>query len=70
MFLGGLLAGVLLAALARFLAAIGGRRRARTMERRLRTSIETVATETVVDPTRAVLDRHRRTRELLDSAIR
>ena len=70
MFLGGLLAGVLLAALARFLAALGGRRRARTMDRRLRGSIETVATETVVDPVRAVLDRHRRTRELLDSAIR
>lgn len=70
MFLGGLLAGVLLAALARFLAAIGGRRRARTMDRRLRESIETVATETVVDPVRAILDRHRRTRELLDSAIR
>ncbi|KAB7743262.1 ABC transporter [Nostocoides sp. F2B08] len=70
MFLGGLLAGMLLAVLARFLAAVGGRRRARTMDRRLRESIEAVATETVVDPVRAVLDRHRRTRELLDSAIR
>jgi GTP-binding protein EngB required for normal cell division len=70
MLLGGLLAGVLLAALARFLAAVGGRRRARTMERRLRASIDDVATETVIDPARAVLDRHRRTRELLDEAAR
>ena len=68
MLVGGLLAGALLAVLARFLAAVGGRRRARSMERRLRESIEVVATETVVDPVRGVLDRHRRTRELLDRA--
>lgn len=68
MFAGGLLAGVILAALARFLASVGGRRRARSMERRLRQSIDEVATENVVDPVRAVLDRHRRTRELLDQA--
>jgi GTP-binding protein EngB required for normal cell division len=67
---GGLLAGVILAALARFLASVGGRRRARAMERRLRESIDGVATETVTDPVRAVLDRHRRTRELLDEAAR
>lgn len=65
---GGLLAGMLLAGLSRFLAAIGGPRRARTMERRLQDSIETAATETVLDPIHAVLDRHRRTRELLDTA--
>jgi GTP-binding protein EngB required for normal cell division len=70
MLAGGLLVGALLAALARFLAAVGGRRRARTMERRLRRSIEEVATETVVDPVRGVLDRHRRTRDLLDEAGR
>lgn len=70
MLVGGLLAGVVLAGLARFLASVGGRRRARTMERRLRDSIDVVATETVVDPVRAVLDRHRRTRELLDRAVR
>ena len=68
MLVGGLLAGVLLAGLARFLASVGGKRRARSMERRLRSSIEVVATETVVDPVRGVLDRHRRTRELLDRA--
>lgn len=70
MLAGGILAGVLLAALSRFLAAVGGRRRARTMERRLHSSIETAATETVTDPVRAVLDRHRRTRELLEQAAR
>jgi len=70
MLVGGLLAGMLLAALSRFLAAAGGRRRARRMERRLRDSIETAATETITDPVRAVLDRHRRTRELLEQAAR
>lgn len=70
MLAGGLLAGVLLAALARFLAAIGGPRRARKMERRLNDSIEVSATETVMDPVRMVLDRHRRVRELLDEAAR
>ncbi|MCA1783232.1 MAG: 50S ribosome-binding GTPase [Intrasporangiaceae bacterium] len=70
MLVGGLLVGAVLAMLARLLASIGGRRRSRTMERRLRESIDHVATETVVDPVRAVLDRHRRTRELLDQAAR
>lgn len=67
---GGLLAGVLLAGLSRFLAAFGGPRRARVMERRLQESIEEAATETVIDPIRAVLDRHARTRALLDDAAR
>ena len=65
---GGLLAGMLLAGISRFLAAIGGPRRARVVERRLQDSIEGAATETVLEPIRAVLDRHARTRELLDRA--
>ena len=68
MLAGGLLAGVLLAALARFLATIGGPRRARRMQRRLHDSIEVTATETVMDPIRMALERHRRVRELLDEA--
>ncbi len=68
LLLGGLLAGVLLAGLARYLATIGGPRRARVMERRLQDSIEDAATETVVSPIQEVLARHRRTRELLDEA--
>ncbi|MDO5504076.1 MAG: YfjP family GTPase [Actinomycetia bacterium] len=70
MLFGGLLLGVLLALISRFLAGAGARRRARIMEGRLRDSIEAVATETIVDPVRAVLDRHRRTRELLEQAVR
>lgn len=70
MLVGGLLAGIILAGLSRFLASIGGPRRARMMERRLRDSIEVTATETVMDPIRRVLERHRRVRELLDEAAR
>ncbi|KRE62390.1 GTPase [Nostocoides sp. Soil756] len=65
---GGLLLGPLLAALAAWLARIGARRRAAVMERRLRSSIETVADAKIVAPVRRVLERHAATREALRHA--
>jgi hypothetical protein len=65
---GGLLLGPLLAALAAWLARIGARRRAAVMERRLRSSIETVADAEIVAPVRRVLERHAATREALRHA--
>lgn len=54
---GGLLAGMLLALLARWFAAVGARRRARAAGRRLTAAVGTVADEQVVAPVRAVLAR-------------
>lgn len=62
---GGLLAGLLLAALARWLARIGARRRAKVIERRLRHSIGEVADERVIGPVEQVLADHERTRRSL-----
>lgn len=62
LLVGGVLAGLLLAALARWLARIGARRRAATIERRLRTSIGRVADERVVGPVQQVLAEHADTR--------
>ncbi|HET7476944.1 MAG TPA: GTPase [Dermatophilaceae bacterium] len=67
---GGLLLGFLLGALARPLAARGARRRGAQIDRRLRESITAVAHQQVVAPVRLVLERHRRTREQLDIALR
>jgi GTP-binding protein EngB required for normal cell division len=64
----GLVAGLLLALGARFLARVGGRRRAKVMEKRLRESIADVADEHIVAPVAQVLDRHRETREHIDRA--
>ncbi len=66
----GLLGGLGLAALSRTLASIGARRRAAVVDRRLRESVARVARELIADPVGQVLDRHRRTRELLDRAVR
>jgi GTP-binding protein EngB required for normal cell division len=68
MLLGGLVLGLVLSALARPLARIGARRRRRVIARRLRDSVGVVARDLVVAPVQAVLDRHRRTRERLDTA--
>ena len=65
---GGLLAGLLLAALARWLAGQGARRRAATVDKRLRRSIGEVADERVVEPVEQVLAEHTRTRESLRRA--
>ncbi len=68
LLVGGLLAGLLLAASARWLARIGARKRARTIERRLRTSIAEVADERVIEPVERVLAEHDRTRESIRRA--
>lgn len=68
LLVGGLLAGVVLAGLARWLAGIGARRRGRVMDERLRASIEVVARERIVEPVERVLERHRATRGALDRA--
>ena len=65
---GGLLAGVLLAALAAWLARVGSRRRAAVMDSRLRAAIATVADTEILAPVRRVLERHAATREALRHA--
>ncbi len=66
---GGLLCGLLLAALARWLARVGARRRARTIDRRLRRAIGEVGDERVIQPVEQVLADHDRTRESLRRAL-
>jgi GTP-binding protein EngB required for normal cell division len=68
MFVGGLGLGLGLAALARALGRRGARHRGRQIRRRLTEQVAAVATERIVAPVRAVLDRHRVTRESLDRA--
>ncbi len=68
LLVGGLLAGLLLALVSRWLARIGARRRGRVMDKRLRTSIEGVAHEEIVLPVERVLQRHAATRLALSSA--
>jgi GTP-binding protein EngB required for normal cell division len=68
MFAGGLLLGLALAALARTLGRTGARRRGQQIRRRLTDQIAEVARERIVGPVRAVLERHRTTRESLDRA--
>lgn len=65
---GGLLFGVLVAAVARALARVGARRRAELIQRRLRESVSRVASEHIVAPVREVLRRHAAAREQLDRA--
>ena len=68
LLVGGLVLGWLGAWLARVLARVGARRRRERAPRRLRTAIADVATDQLVVPVREVLDRHRETRESLDTA--
>jgi predicted GTPase len=70
LLVGGLVAGLLLALLARVLAGIGARRRSAVMEDRLHDSIGAVADERILEPIVAVLRRHAETREHLDRAAR
>lgn len=65
---GGLLLGVVLAALAAALASWGSKRRARAVDERLRTSISVVADRQILAPVVAVLERHRDTRDALGRA--
>jgi len=68
LLVGGLVLGWLGAWLARVLARVGARRRRELVRSRLRTAIADVATDQLVVPVREVLDRHRETRESLDTA--
>ncbi|KGN39207.1 ABC transporter [Knoellia subterranea KCTC 19937] len=68
LLVGGVLAGLLLALVSRYLAGIGARRRGAVVDRRLRESIATVADERILAPVSGILDRHRQTRQHLESA--
>ena len=58
LLVGGLLAGLLLAAVARWLAGIGARKRGKMVDKRLRLAIGAVADERVVEPVEQVLTDH------------
>jgi energy-coupling factor transporter ATP-binding protein EcfA2 len=68
LLLGGLSLGLLLGVLVRRLAVGIGQRRAAEAGRRLTGAVATVAGRHLIDPVRAVLTDHRRTREALDRA--
>ena len=70
MLLGGLLVGVLLAAVCRLLVGLTARRRARAADRRLRAGISTVSQELVVTPITAELAAYARVRDGLATALR
>ena len=59
---------LLLAAIGRWLAASGARRRAKAVDRRLRSAVAGVSDERIVEPVAQVLERHASTRERLDVA--
>lgn len=65
LLLAGLVLGIGIAALSRWLAAVGARRRADRIRRRLHKAISGVARTRVVEPTQAVLAEHRVAREQL-----
>lgn len=69
LLVGGLLAGLLLAAIARWLAAIGARKRAATVDKRLRRTIGEVGDARVVEPVEQVLSQHDRTRAGIERAL-
>ena len=60
LLVGGVVAGLVVAFLARLAAGVGARRRARRARARLTVGVEAVAEAEVFDPVREVLDRHRR----------
>lgn len=65
---GGLLLGLLLAVVARVAARVGSRRRRRQVEERLDEAIDEVSYQHVRRPVITVLDRHEKTRQLLERA--
>ncbi|MFI2275239.1 MULTISPECIES: GTPase [Catenuloplanes] len=65
LFLGGLLAGALLALIARPVIAFAARRARRRVDRKLRTEVTAVARRTVVSPVREVLQSYARAREAM-----
>ncbi|HEY5981184.1 MAG TPA: GTPase [Microlunatus sp.] len=66
--LGGVLAGLLLAGLARIGVVVGATRRERAARAALRRSVSAVTAELVVQPVRAELDRYARARDALTRA--
>ncbi|WP_068423246.1 GTPase family protein [Janibacter terrae] len=68
LLVGGLLGGLLLAAIARWLARIGGRKRAGVVDKRLRRSIGEVADARVIEPVETVLGEHARARAGIERA--
>ncbi len=68
LLVGGLAAGLLLALIARWLARVGSRRRARVIDKRLRESIDGVARQEIVRSVERVLERHAATRVALSRA--
>jgi hypothetical protein len=68
LLLGGLLGGLALAWLGRWLAARGARRRRNTLAARLREAILARAQSLVLQPVSEVLERHRAVREHLEAA--
>ncbi len=58
LLVGGVLGGLFLALVSRWLARIGARRRGRVMDKRLRASIDAVAEAEIVVPVELVLERH------------
>ncbi|HEY3530840.1 MAG TPA: GTPase [Nocardioides sp.] len=70
LLVGGVVLGLLLALLCRFLVSATARSRARTADRRLRSAIATVAEELVVAPVRAELTAYDTVREGLARALR
>ena len=69
MLVGGLLGGLLLAAISRWVARLGARKRASAVGKRLRRAIGEVGDAKVIEPVRAVLADHARTRSGIERAL-
>jgi GTP-binding protein EngB required for normal cell division len=70
MFLGGALAGLVLALLSRVVAGLSARRRASAVERRLRSAIAEVVQDHVVGPIQAEIEAYRACRDGIEAARR
>jgi GTP-binding protein EngB required for normal cell division len=70
MFLGGVLAGVVLALLSRLLASVSAKRRASAVERRLRGAIGEVVQQYVVDPIQTEIEAYRTCRDGIAAAVK
>ncbi|HEV7876350.1 MAG TPA: GTPase [Nocardioides sp.] len=70
LLLGGVALGLLLALVCRFLVAATARRRARSVDRRLRDAVRRVAEELVVEPVETELEAYRTVRTGLTQALR
>jgi hypothetical protein len=68
LLLGGTVAGIVLALVARLINGFGARRRARAVQRELARQVDAVGDELVVAPVEAELDAHRRLAEALGRA--